>query len=113
MSQKKSKWSKKYKNDGYSTAINRLIKGDSVENGIKNYKKVLYLPNTQRNVAIVINFISKQTLEDNIKLYKEENKGKFKDQIIQLVWFISSLISSCIEVGVNVNIYCREKDPEK
>lgn len=96
---------------GVKTAIPRLRKGDDIDAAILKYKEVLFLPNTSRNVVLVVDFISLDTLRANLYQLKDTNDGRYKNQVIQIVWIISSLISCCYEVGVNVYIYCRKNDP--
>ncbi|WP_432666790.1 hypothetical protein R9X47_10545 [Wukongibacter baidiensis] len=105
---KKELWSKKYRNDNVQTQINRLRKGVTVEESIENYIKKVSEPNVRKRVNIVINFISKERLFLN--LYKLRNTGECtkKTQIIQILWFISSLINGCNELGIDVHIHCRK-----
>lgn len=105
---KKELWSKKYKNDKVQTQINRLRKGVTVEESIENYIKKVSEPNVRKRVNIVVNFISKEKLFLNLYKLRDTGECTRKTQIIQILWFISSLINGCNELGIDVNIHCRK-----
>ena len=101
LTRKIDKWKGKYSGSN----IDRLRKGASVADGINAYKKVLYSPNTHKEVLVVVNFISKSRLE--VELAKLLTGQQAEHQVIQILWLISSLISSCKEANTDVYIVCQ------
>lgn len=105
-------WKKNYKsnlrNNNIQTNITRLRKGISVEHAVRQFKLTKLEPNVKREMYLVINFISKSGLQAKLEQLKNAEAFVERNEIIQILWFISSLISSCREVGVDVYICCRE-----
>ncbi len=104
---KKALWSKNYKTDKIETNIKRLRKGDNTSNSIEYFKNLKVYPNLKKKVILVINFISKAQLEDRLNKLKREENFTEKNEVIQILWFISSLISSCQEIGAETYILCK------
>ncbi|HCD9233911.1 TPA: hypothetical protein NEG48_000881 [Elizabethkingia anophelis] len=104
---KQSFWNEKYKGRNYSTQISRIRTGQNSTNLIDDYKKIKTYPNLKKSVYLVVNFISKSTLDD--RLIKLQNNESFRErnEVIQILWFISSMISSCTDAGVQVYICCK------
>lgn len=104
---KRDFWNSQYKNDGITTNINRLRKGDNIDNAIAQFKSTIKNPHFKGEVHLVINFISKTILQGNLNNLKTGNNFSQKSETIQILWFISSLISSCKELNTDVYIYCK------
>ena len=99
---------KTYNADHCQTQINRLRKGTSVQDAINHWKQVLLNPNLQRDMYLIVNFISFTTLKDNLeRMQRNESFGQRK-QTVQILWLISSLISQCHEQGISVHVVCKE-----
>lgn len=96
-------WKKNYA----STQIKRLRKGSDIDETVIEYKNLRFLPNLRKQVYIVINFISKNELKDRLQKLKKGENFKEKNEVIQILWFVSSLISSCHEVNVETYIICQ------
>lgn len=101
-------WSRNYKNDNVTTKITRLRKPsgeegveERVSKGIKVLKEANSSGQTIRYVGIVVNFISKSQLEREI----DNNNNK---QLKQILWIISSFISTCQELNVIPKVFCKE-----
>jgi len=105
---KQNFWANNYNNDGAQTNITRIRKGGTSEEAIEYFKSLKTYPNLKKQVVLVINFISKADLEDRLNMLKDGEVFKERNEIIQILWFVSSLISSCYEVGAEVYIYCKE-----
>lgn len=105
---KQKLWSEKYRIENKTTDISRIRKGDSVEKSIEYFQSLQSFPNLSKKVYLVINFISKKDLKDRLEKLKNGTAFKEKNEVIQILWFISSLISSCYEVGTDVYILCKE-----
>lgn len=104
---KENIWNKKYKNKGITTKIDRIRTKQKSSQAISFFKKVKGYPNVNKQVNIVINFISKSDLEDRLNKLKLGIDFKEKNEVIQILWFVSSLISSCYEANTQVYIYCK------
>jgi hypothetical protein len=100
-------WEKKYSNDNVDSNISRLRKGSSVSNAITQFKQTIKNPNVNREVYLVLNFISKSGLDYKLNQLINGEIFQERNEIIQILWFISSLISSCQEIGVDVFICCK------
>lgn len=105
---KKNLWGEKYKIDKTTTNISRIRKGDSVEELINYFQTLQSYPNLSKRVYLVINFISKKELTDRLAKLKNGEVFRERNEVIQILWFVSSLISSCYEVGTDVYILCKE-----
>ncbi|MDY0987089.1 hypothetical protein SOM12_06655 [Flavobacterium sp. CFBP9031] len=100
-------WSENFNIDSSKTAINRLRNGPSVAQGISAYKKLLLNPNLKREIFLVVNFISKNSLQDRLTKLKNGTSFSEKNQVIQILWLLSGLINSCQENGIGVHIICK------
>lgn len=104
---KKEVWSRKYKNNKIETKINRLRKPQSddintdVTNGIELVRKANSSGQTIKKVVLVVDFISKKQLEQEI----DDNTNK---ELKQVLWILSSFISSCQELSLVPQILCKE-----
>ncbi len=105
--EKRSLWSSKYNNNNVNTNINRLRKGDNIDNAIKKYHAAINNPHFKGEVHLVIDFISRNTLEQNLNKLRDGVAFGRRSETIQILWFISSLISSCQEVNKDVYIHCK------
>jgi hypothetical protein len=61
-------------------------------------------PACQKEVVLAINFVQKSKIET---LAVKAANNTLKSHEIQLLWLMSSFISSCIEVGVRPVVLCR------
>lgn len=100
-------WSKKFKISSTDTQIERLRTGSNITDAINSYKKLLLNPNLKREITLVLNFISKSDLYDRLNKLKSNTPFAEKNQVIQILWLLSSLINSCQENGIGVHIICK------
>ncbi|ELA9293212.1 hypothetical protein QUO15_004691 [Vibrio parahaemolyticus] len=111
---KKDKWKKNFKikntdNKSVQTSIKRVRRipdGEQLTDGIEYYEKQLQNPNLRKTVYLVVNFISKKNLRNGLFALKNGTPLQRKNEVVQILWFISSLISSCKEQGVEIRILC-------
>lgn len=96
-----------WENNYAGTQIKRLRKGSQIDDAINEYKRIRFMPNLRKQVYIVVNFISKSELKDRLQKLKKGEDFKEKNEVIQILWFVSSLISSCHEVNVETYIICK------
>ena len=72
------------------------------------WKEVKRAPNHQTEMNLVVNFISKAELTDKLEHLQDENLSiSHKNEVMQILWLVSSLINCAREVGANVHIYCK------
>lgn len=107
LNKKKELWIQKYKNDNVITDIDRLRKGNSINEAITQWKLAMNNPYFKRETYLIINFISKLELQNNLNRLKAGIDFGQKNETIQILWFISSLVSSCKEVNVDAYICCK------
>ena len=80
--------------------IKRLRKGKAAS-CFNDLKETYNSPNIIREIVLVIDFFNKVDLENELKRLKA---GKAKNQTIQILWLLSTLIGTCQERGINVRI---------
>jgi hypothetical protein len=101
-------WEKDYKTKKVQTKIKRLIKGASVSKFLSTFSQVVFRPNHRREISLVVNFISKKELTSRLQTLKKTHTCKGKSEVIQILWFLSSLIATCQENFIDINIYSKE-----
>ena len=105
---KATKWSGFYQLGGVDTHISRVrIPGRTAKEAIDCWKKAEKKGNYQRDLYIVIDFISKQVLEDNLLKLKKGGDFAQKKETVPILWLISSLWASCQELNIRLHITCR------
>ena len=101
-------WSQNYNNDHVNTNIPRLRFGSSVDDAINKWKDVKRAPNHQTEMNLVVNFISKAELMDKLQHLHDEDDGISRgNEVMQILWLVSSLVNCAREVNANVHIYCK------
>lgn len=104
---KTAHWTGTFNIAGTNTAIERLRVGANVATSIATYKRVLLNPNLKREIVLAINFISRAQLRDRLNKLRAGTPFAEKNQVIQILWLLSSLINSCQESGIGVHIICK------
>ena len=105
---KRSIWDSTYNSsDGVNTLIVRSRKGQSSNQIIDQFKETIKNPYLKKEVILIIDFISKANLETYLNNLSNEVYFPERNETIQILWFISSLISSCQELNTEVTIYCK------
>ena len=103
---KEGLWNQTYNNRA-RTQISRVRTGQTSSDLITYYKKIRTYPNLKKAIYLVINFISKSQLEINLNKLKNNENFAQRNEVIQILWIISSLISSCGEANAEVYICCK------
>lgn len=97
-----NKWLKKYKNNEITTRINRIRESaTSSDSLVRRLKETNRQINVQKYMVLVVNFISKSEISDYI-----QNQST-NTQIQQIVWLLSSFISTCQEMNIIPQIICK------
>lgn len=97
----KNKWSNKYINNEITTQINRIRKSandDSIATRLQETNRQI---NVQRYMVLVVNFISKIEITNYIQNQSTDT------QIQQIIWLLSSFISTCQEMNIIPQIICK------
>lgn len=108
---RKNKWLEKYKTKMIKTNIDRIRNSPSGSDKIESIKKYVNFvsesPHLKRKVFVVINFIEKSELIKKVNDLKQGKKFKNDSVVIQILWFVNSLLSSALERNVEFRIVCR------
>lgn len=99
---KNGKWSGNYPDFG----ISRLRNGGTSNEAIDAFIKTLSRPNRKKRVELVINYISKQELNSSLLLLKNGTPFVRSREVTQILWLVSSLTASCIELGIELLVQC-------
>lgn len=105
---KRNIWNSTYNSsDGINTLIVRSRKGQNSNQIIDQFKETIKNPYLRKEVILIIDFISKANLETYLDDLINGVYFAERNETIQILWFISSLISSCQELNTEVTIYCK------
>ncbi|MDX4036246.1 hypothetical protein [Aliarcobacter skirrowii] len=107
----RNKYNNKWKDNYESTQIRRLRKdGDDINVSFQDIEEALTKihskPNARKKIYLATPFFSKDELEIELKefiLNTQRNVHYF-----QLIWLLSTFISSCQDYGVNPYILCKD-----
>lgn len=58
-------------------------------------------------MVLIINFIERNLLEKKLQLLKNKKDFSERNEVYQILWFISSLLGSCNEQNVSLKIICK------
>lgn len=64
-------------------------------------------PGFRRELALVVNFLSKKDFETNLNLIVSGGLPPHEAEAFQRLWLLSTFVSSCMEMGVVPIIYCK------
>lgn len=101
-------WNRYYNADHANTQIRRLRKGATVTAAIDHWKQAMLNPNMRRDMYLIVNFIAKNHLVDNLRRMQAGEIFGERKQTVQILWLISSLISQCHEQGIGIHIICKD-----
>lgn len=95
------KWSKNIINNQIQTQIERIRKSDTPEKIVDRLIETNRQINVQKYMVLVVNFISKSEIDNYL-----QNKST-DTQIQQMIWLLSSFISTCQEMNIIPQIICK------
>lgn len=104
---KQNIWSNLYKPPGYTTNISRLRKGSNIQELLETYNTTIKNPNFNREIYLVVNFISKDGLRERLEKLRDAEAFPERNEVIQILWFLSSFLSVCAEQGIKGYICCK------
>lgn len=116
LKKKEASWNSYYHADGKRTKIFSLRKGfekvkedkDNIKQCVNFYKDILNLPLIEKEIHLVIDSISKTQIGEAMKKLKKNEKIRNRNELIQIIWFVSALISSCAEMSIKPYIHCKK-----
>jgi hypothetical protein len=100
-------WITNYNASGITTQITRLRKGTAVNDFTQQFKETTKNPNLNREIKLVINFISKSGLQQKLEDLRDGVAFAERNEVIQILWFLSSFLSICGEQGIKGYICCK------
>lgn len=100
-------WSEGYNAPGVATNISRLRRGTNVEDLLEAYGTTIKNPNFNREIYLVVNFISKEGLRERLEKLRNAEAFAERNEVIQILWFLSSFLSICAEQGIKGYICCK------
>lgn len=97
------KWSNKYKINKMNTKIDRIRKSASARDDdmVRRLRETNRQINVQKYMVLVVNFISKGEITDYLQTRSTNT------QIRQIIWLLSSFISTCQEMNIIPQIICK------
>ena len=98
-------------NNHTTSSIPRLRKhpeDKNVNDAINLWKKNRMNPLCQKEMCLVVNFISLNEFTQNLNRINDLNNIVLKTTTLQRLWFLSSFVNACSEVGVTPKIYCAQ-----
>lgn len=104
---KQNIWSNFYNPPGTTTNISRLRNGSNINDLLETYKNTIKNPNFNREIYLVVNFISKEGLRDRLEKLRDGEAFSERNEVIQILWFLSSFLSVCAEQGIKGYICCK------
>lgn len=108
---RRDRWLRNYKKDKVLTKIPRIRKCPLGTDKIQIIKDFINTtssnPRVSRKVYVVINFISKDKLEKAITRLKKGDNFKNKAVILQILWYVNSMMSVALDRNVDFRILCQ------
>lgn len=101
---KRDIWRRAYVVAGNDSAIMRLRSRGTVDDAIRQWQQAMLNPYFRREVNLVVDFIS---LTDMRNYLHSIQLGNLEKEALQLFWLLSSFVSNCKDMDVDVNIYCK------
>lgn len=74
----------------------------------ESYRKTLIAPNGIKEVCLAVDFVSKSELRNAFEALRDGRPLRQKHAVSQMIWLISSFISSCKDADMQCRILCRE-----
>lgn len=106
---KQTKWGKTYNLNKVHTNIKRVrTKDKTSKEAIELWKQAEMNGNYQKDLYLVIDFLSLDELKTNLTNLKDNIDFEKKKEAIPMLWILSSLWSSCQELNIKLHITCRE-----
>lgn len=80
----------------------------SVKDAIDTWYNNIMNPNFQREMCLVVDFMSKDDFEKQLWNIYKKAPAKNESELCQRLWILSTFVNSCLEYGVKPVIYCKK-----
>lgn len=104
LNSKRDIWSRAYVVDGSDSGILRLRSNGTVDDAIAQWQEAMLNPYFRREVNLVVDFISITDLQNYLNSIQ---RGNIEKEALQMFWLLSSLVSNCKDMDIDVHIYCK------
>ena len=102
------KWREQYKIDHVQSQIKRVrTDGKTADDAVDMWKHAEKQVNYQKDLYLVIDFISKNRLTTALRNLRDGVDFAEKKEAIPILWLISSLWSSCQDMHIRLHITCQ------
>ena len=109
LEKKKDTWSRCYNGEHVETTIKRVrTEGKTSTDAVSLWRQAVSSPNYRKDLYLVIDFLSKKELTDNLHNLRDEKPFVNKKEAVPLLWILSSLITSCKELNIRIHITCQK-----
>jgi len=96
-----------WRNNHTTSSIPRYRGSGTISDMETKWKNLIYNPNVEKEMCLIVNFISKSEFARFISAIKTSPRTVYSKSSYQLLWLLSSFVASCVEVGVKPIIYCK------
>lgn len=103
----KEKYNNKWKDNYENTDIKRIKKGEKWDDIEKALLTLNQSTLTTRQIVLATPFLDKDKIKKEFDKLKLKQPPKLKPYHIQLIWLLSTLISTCQDQGIKVTILCK------
>lgn len=101
---KEEKWRGKY---GEAKFLRYRSETGSVDEAIKVWLENNSMPNCEREMCLVVNFLSCDKFKDQLEDLSNGGNVQRAEELRMRLWLLSSFVDTCREAGVKPVIYCR------
>lgn len=103
---KKDYWSSNYESSGFKRMRNPCLSNS--QDAIDKWLAIQEHPDFKKEIVLVVNFISKQLLNDKLEKLRKQIHFSEENEVYQILWFINSLLSNCKEQNISLKIICKK-----
>lgn len=105
---KEEKWEGYYTQNGIKSKIKRVrTQGGAAANAVKLWKRAERSVNYQKDLYLVIDFISLSRLTTALEKLQRREDFPEKKEAIPILWLLSSLWNSCQDLRIRLHITCQ------
>ena len=102
---KEEKWRGKY---GEAKFLRYRSETGSVDEAIKVWLENNSMPNCEREMCLVVNFLSCDKFKDQLEDLSNGGNVQRAEELRMRLWLLSSFVDTCREAGVKPVIYCTQ-----
>lgn len=92
----------------YNTSLMQRYRSEhgTVDDAIAEWKKCNLRPDCRREMCLVVDFLSYDTFNQQLKDILANKQIPFETETRQRLWILSSFVNNCLEYGITPLIYC-------